>query len=299
MSSLRGFLWWRLAIVCCFLGFVSAAARADSSPRSPGRILAAQVHGTVSAVRTDGTNRPLKTGDQIAQDWTVNTAPGASVVLVFSNGAIVEVGGDSSLAVREYLQESFADDYKVSAATEEPSTSTTRLRLIRGELVGNVKHLRLDRGSSFTIDTAVGAAGIRGTVFRIVVRADAAGKAVFSLSTDQGEVVLQGINAPAVSVAAGREVRLSFEGTVDATTGEITLTAPITIENSTEPISEDSQSAIRNAQQQIVNAVETVTIPSNPPGGGTKPSLKNTNPLQKTDSNLLKQPLLPPTSNDH
>lgn len=279
------------------LGFLPAAARAALPERSPGRILAAQVHGAVIAARTDGASRPLKNGDEIAQDWTVSTAAGASVVLVFSNGATVEIGSDSALAVREYLQEGFAENYKISSAREEPSTSTTRLRLIRGELVGNVKHLHLDRGSSFTVDTAVGAAGIRGTVFRIVVRSDSAGKAVFSLSTDQGEVVLQGIDTPAVSVAAGREIRLSFEATVDATTGELTVTAPIAIENATEPISTDSVAAINAAQQQIVDAVETTTIPAAPSGGSGSSSPSGSPP--QSGSNLPKQPTLPPTSNDH
>ena len=55
---------------------------------------------------------------------------------------------------------------------QEPGTSVTKLNLTRGELVGRVVHLNVDKGSEFTVRTPVGAAGIRGTIFRIIFRPD-------------------------------------------------------------------------------------------------------------------------------
>jgi hypothetical protein len=277
--------WWRV-LLFGLIGLLSlATVRAQTPAQVPGRIVAAQVHGAVTvAVRGGAEGRALRDGEALAQDAVVTTAPGASVVLVFSNGATVALGSDSSLSIDAFLQEPFGPDDQTAAQTE-PSTSRTRLHLSRGELVGNVKHLRLDRGSSFTVDTAVGAAGIRGTVFRLVIRPTAGGQVLFSLSTDQGEVALQGLNVPAVSVAAGREVRFSFEATVDPTTGELTVTAIPAVEATT-PISAESQAAIATAALEIARAVQQVVVPS--------PGTTGTSNLPKSDSSIL--PVLPPNS---
>ena len=78
---------------------------------------------------------------------------------------------------------------------QEPGTSTTKLNLSKGELVGKVVHLNVDKGSEFTVQTPVGAAGIRGTTFRIIFRPGPDGKAFFSVTTADGRVVFTGITS--------------------------------------------------------------------------------------------------------
>src|SRR5690606_15609751 len=131
---------------------------------------------------------------------------GASVVLVFSNGASLNVGAESTLSIDEFLQDPFAEEVSVAELTEEPTSSTTRVRLTRGELVGNVKTLKHEQGSSFIVNTPVGAAGIRGTTFRIVFRPDASGRVFFTLSTAEGNVLFEAPAVEGVNVETGKEV---------------------------------------------------------------------------------------------
>jgi hypothetical protein len=77
---------------------------------------------------------------------------------------------------------------KVAEKEEEDTESLTTLRLNRGELTGMLK-LRPGSGSKFTVNTPVGAAGIRGTTFRIVFRPDPiTGQPRFTLTNVNGGV---------------------------------------------------------------------------------------------------------------
>src|SRR5690606_15011946 len=125
---------------------------------------------------------------------------------------------DSSLSIDEFLQDPFGDEVSFSSMTSEPSVSTTKLNLSRGELVGNVKKLNADAGSTFSVQTPVGAAGIRGTTFRIIFRPDGTGKAFFSLTTVEGNVVLFSgtVNMPSeVEVPDNREVEVLIDVQTD------------------------------------------------------------------------------------
>ena len=110
------------------------------------------------------------------------------MVLAFSNGATTHLGAETELIVEEFLQDPFANAVALRDVTEEPSQSRTRLRLNRGELTGKVAKLKHDKGSTFVVETPVGAAGIRGTTFRIVFTPNGTGQAFFQLSTVEGNV---------------------------------------------------------------------------------------------------------------
>jgi hypothetical protein len=161
----------------------------------PGMVLVAKVSGTVTMLY-QGVQTAVNVDDRIPQAATVITGQEAesSVVLVFSNGATTQLGMDTELIIQEFLQDPFASTIRVAELAEEPSASRTNLRLNRGELVGNVKRLQHSRGSSFTVHTPVGAAGIRGTTFRIVFRPSGTGQAFFQLSTAEGNIAFsQGV----------------------------------------------------------------------------------------------------------
>ena len=75
-------------------------------------------------------------------------------------------------------------------------------------------------GASFEIDSAPG----RGTTFRIVFRPDGTGKAFFSLTTVEGNVVLASgtVNLPSeTSVPDNKEVEVVIDVNVDAETGAL------------------------------------------------------------------------------
>lgn len=195
------FLTW--LFVGALLAVVSLRAQVPGTagaPGGPGKfdeeglVLVAKVSGNVSMV-LEGATTALKVNDRVPQKAKIITAKNASVVLVFSNGATTQLGTDTELVIDEFLQDPFADSIKVAELSDEPTPSRTKLSLNRGELVGNVKKLKYERGSSFTVQTPVGAAGIRGTTFRIVFRPSGTGQAFFTLSTASGIVAFEQPNA--------------------------------------------------------------------------------------------------------
>ena len=238
-------------ILLCGVAFVFAVSASAQQGRVAGQIIAAKVRGTVTAVNTaDNSRKELHDGDKLAQSYVVTTGQNASVILVFANGATINLAQDSTLSIDAFLQDPFDTQYTVADAKDEPSTSVTKLTLSRGELVGNVKHLHKDAGSDFTVNTPVGAAGIRGTTFRIVFRPDASGKVFFTLSTAEGEVILTGSTTAQVPVSTGKEVVVTVDVNV-AADGTVTLTSPPVV-SAASNISAGAQAAIATAVQEIV-----------------------------------------------
>jgi hypothetical protein len=256
------------------LGLFSGLTLAEAQPAAPavarvkGQIVAARILGHVVAVsKTDNSTRTLHDGDKLSDQTTVVTSPGASAILVFSNGATVDVAADSNLDIEQFEQDPLADDVKMSDLKQETGTSTTRLSLTKGELVGKVVHLNVDRGSEFTVQTPVGAAGIRGTIFRIVFRPGRDGKAFFVITTSDGTVVFRGTTSGPISVPAGKQVVATFNYTAPSSGG--TGTPPAATPTATVTTTDTSpaeESQITNVVQQFTGTATTVVFP---PSGST------------------------------
>jgi hypothetical protein len=200
------------------LGFFAGLTTANADPtpvagaRVKGRIIAVRVRGHVDAItKADGQKRTLHDGDSVTEQTEIVTGPGANIILVFSNGAAVNVIADSTLDIEQFDQDPFSAAQRVSTMRQEPGTSTTRLSLTRGELVGKVVHLNVDKGSEFTVQTPVGAAGIRGTTFMIVFHPGPNGTASFSVSTTDGTVVFTGTTTQPVAIPAGKKIQVTFD----------------------------------------------------------------------------------------
>jgi hypothetical protein len=251
------------------LGSVDAQPAAPAPVKVKGKIVAARVEGHVDAIsKADGKTRVLKSGDALSDGMRIVTAPESSVILVFSNGASVDVAGDSSLDIDEFMQDPFAADEKVAEMKEEPGTSTTRLSLTKGELVGKVVHLNVDRGSEFTVQTPVGAAGIRGTTFRIVFRPGPDCTASFSVMTAEGRVVFNGTSGP-LDIPLGRKIVAKFDVNSGVATHPIVL-ADITPKEAAE---------IQEIAQKILEALLGTSFLG---GLDNTPSLPAVQPLQTT-----------------
>jgi hypothetical protein len=263
------------------LGSVRAQTTPTAAARVKGRIVAASVEGQVTAIsKVDGTSVKLHSGDKVTDQTEIVTAPNAKVILVFSNGATVDVAGDSTLDIEQFEQDPFAADIKMSEMKQEPGTSTTKLNLTKGELVGKVVHLNVDKGSEFTVETPVGAAGIRGTTFRIVFRPARDGKAFFVVTTADGQVVFRGITAAPVNIPAGKTVVATFNYTPATPATATTPAAPATVSPVTVVTTTDvtpTESANITVEATAIAAVVTnVIIPSattvpivTTPSGGT------------------------------
>ena len=260
------FSWVLLCGVALF--FTGSAQAAQTA----GKIIAAKVHGTVTAHNNaDNTNRELHDSDAISEGYVVTTAQKSSVVLIFANGSAVNLASDSTLAIDEFLMDPFDPKYSAADAKEEPSISTTKLSLQRGELVGNVKHLNRDKGSSFSVNTPVGAAGIRGTTFQFSVGTDDAGKPYVRFSTSEGTVYLTALDGTERLIPAGKEVSVTFETTTNAK-GETTVVPGSVKVTGVEDMPPATQAAIAQAIQAIVAANPTIATPAgNAPNATTPP----------------------------
>jgi len=178
-----------------------------------GQIQAASVEGQVLKLVNSAPAVPVKDGDQLTESDTITTGANSGVVLVFMNGSSVKLGADSRLAIDEFKMDPLAEDVKMADFKDrkkgEPSVSKTNLNLVYGDMVGDVR--RLNKSSSYSIKTPAGAAGIRGTIYRIVFRPDANGRAFFTVSTAEGLVVMQGVTAVEIPIPVGKEVVVTVD----------------------------------------------------------------------------------------
>ena len=257
---------WGLCCALFLLGLSRGVAQLGSAaPGSmvAGVIKAANVRGDVRKVSlTDRSETTLQNGDTLRQDHAIVTkGPASSAVLVFANGATVRVGGDSRLEIKEFLMDPLqADVASVAALTNEPTASRTQLRLEFGEMVGNVKTLNRAAGSTFSVGTPAGAAGIRGTTFRVTYRPTGNGQAfTFQLSTSEGLVLYEGvaqIGTAGVNVPAGQEIMVLAQ--VDPATNAIVVGAP------TAPpgggLSPEAANALQTATVEIVQTQQQTTF---------------------------------------
>jgi len=195
--------------------------------QKPGRVVAAQVSGQVEAAETGGgAVRRLKARDVFGENTEVSSAADSSATLVFSNGATISIGQKSKLVISEFLQDPFSTPFSMPIEEAESSVSTTKLNLKEGEVTAKVKKLKAKEGSTLTIETPVGAAGIRGTTFAIsyVPSPDGSGQGTYTLSVTEGAVSFTDVNGNQTLVTAGRELSITFNSTTDPVTGEVTVT---------------------------------------------------------------------------
>jgi hypothetical protein len=234
-----------------------------------GQVKAARVENQVLRLAADGSSAPLKDGDILTEHDTVTTGKGASVVLVFMNGSSIKLGADSRLAIDEFKMDPLAEDINPGSLQAEPSVSKTTLNLAYGEMVGDVK--KLNTSSSYSIKTPVGAAGIRGTIFRIVFRPAADGKAFFTVSTADGRVVMEGITSQSIPINAGKEVVVEID--VPSTPGA-TPAPPVIV---TQDIPPATAALIQAASQNISQTLQQTTFtPPPPPREPTPPPAPTT-----------------------
>lgn len=205
---------------------VTALFAEEDRNKSNGKVVAASVAGDVEAVGPGSTEAvSLKARDVIGENHTVKVGTASATTLVFSNGATISLQQKSKLVISEFLQDPFSTPYVMEMETAEPTVSTTKLNLVEGEMVCKVKKLSTDEGSSFTVDTPVGAAGIRGTIFAITFQpdTDGSGTGKYVLSVTEGVVSITDSNGNVSLITAGREIEISFRSKVDEVTGEVTV----------------------------------------------------------------------------
>jgi hypothetical protein len=293
ISALRFILCAAVAIILS----LNASAQTQA-----GQIKAAKTDGEVMKLNKDGTSVQVHDNDPLTETDVITTGKGASVVIVFMNGSSVKLGANSRLAIDEFKMDPLADDVKMSDYNNrdknEPSVSKTALNLSYGELVGDVKHL--NKSSSYSIKTPVGAAGIRGTIFRIVYTPSADGKAFFTVSTAEGLVVMQGVTKQEIPIAQNKEVVVTVDIPTTSTTPGQPPPPPAAPVIVTQDIPAATAAIITTASTNIATVVQatvftpttTSTPPATPPDTTPKPDDKKDD--KKTDTPPPTPP--PPTT---
>ncbi len=218
--------------ILLFWAVAAASAQQAAAPqqRPLGTIVVALVEGVAFVSDAQQTRVPLAKGSVITQDKLVTTGHSSRLVLAFSNGTTLTIGADAVLSIDEFLQDPFAQAVKIGQMTAEPSKSTTRLNLRKGEIISNVKTLQKDQGSTFEIRTPVGAAGIRGTSFGIHFRSSGS-LASYALRMAEGLIHLDfGSLAAAVYVPGRKQVVLRGIA-FDPATNTVLSLPPVNVED--------------------------------------------------------------------
>ncbi len=223
-------------------GLVSAfvAITAYAADLAPGAYSAGAVKGDVSySDSSGGSFSPLASGTALSQGAVVKTGADSSVSIVFSSGSVLLVESDSTVQVSKFQQEVFSGPI---AADVEPSVSDTQINVVDGSVIAKVAKLK--KGSSFAVNSPVGAAGVRGTTFRVTYNAATKTLRVFTVS---GKVVTKSSSGTA-------------ETNVDAGT-QVTYAPDVEVRK--EDLPPEVQTAIDTAIQNVsVSRGETTVVPT-------------------------------------
>ena len=132
----------------------------------PGKVYISQISGGVTFV-AGGKTIELKKGDtQPAPGARIGTAPGASLILVYSNGTSTFVDEKTVKEIRRFVQKPFPRG--VDTATTEPSSSDTLVSVTQGRVI--IATNELATGTSMVYVTPHAQVRIRGKVVVIEVR---------------------------------------------------------------------------------------------------------------------------------
>ena len=153
-----------------FLAFFDLQLEAQSEKKSSkGAVIVADFKEPVRFLDQAGENIDFGNelrGSIITEGQTAQVGIGGKLVLLFSNGTITTLQSQTKMKIGVFEQVPFdAGDKKVADLKGEPSESKVVIDLDWGSLV--VKTKKLDKKSSFDINSPIGTAGIRGTEFQM------------------------------------------------------------------------------------------------------------------------------------
>lgn len=195
------------------LGGLAVGLRAAASAETPATVIAVQVRGTVEVQHDQATETEAVTeGAQLGTADTITTAAKSSVMLVLPSGSIVSLKEKSRLKIAVALHSPFVGEALAANETEPRETaasSQTTFELAFGEMLTRVR--KLNPTSTFTVQTPVSVAAVRGTVFEVAFQPDAHGEARYRLSTSSGLVHVTPHLGKMVAVPANEQLDFAAE----------------------------------------------------------------------------------------
>ena len=192
----------------------------DVALQHPGAIAVVDLNGDVTASFGDQ-RKNIKMDERLRVDATLTSGRRSTAKLALSNGAIVELGSESEIEFEEFGQATYSGNAKFTEMKEEPSISRTRLRLARGDVIVDVKPLKISRGSSFTFSLVAGTLRISEGSFRAMVRMSDLGIGVCTLELQSGKAEFEVAGGKFEPLPPGRKLGFAIE--VDKATGDVKI----------------------------------------------------------------------------
>lgn len=249
-------LLFRAALGLALLSFTSIGNAQELNPADMkrGAIIITDVQGKAMITKPGATEgKSASKGQALQQGEKVTTEKNSAVSLAFENGSVIQVESDSSFVVEEFLQAPWeVSEQALKEMKTEPSNSKLSTYLEYGDVTSGVKKLK--PGSSLTVNTPLGTAGIRGTEFKVGLQRDAKGGSKgLSVAVASGEVAVATKGGAATSVKGG------FSTSVSVTPGANGQAASISQPTTTQIPSESSLSILQSVKSQQESAARVVT----------------------------------------
>ncbi|WOO41096.1 FecR family protein [Rubellicoccus peritrichatus] len=226
---------------------------------SEGTVKVFTVKGNVSLIDIETKKaEPLRRGMEFSAGKMVSTGENSTALLLFSNGAAVNVSEKSTVSVDQFIQAKFDPQLgSYLRLTEDPSQSKTELYVEEGTIAGQVK--RLQNGSQYDVNTPNASAGIRGTDYVVTV-VISGGQLSTVITNASGDVVAVAQGNP-IGLSPGESVTITANRVVDPNTG--TVTYDVTDIGTPGPATADEIQTANDAVDQI-NDATVAPVPSVP-----------------------------------
>lgn len=160
-----------VALLLAGLGFAACTAPQPliiAKAFVPGLIVARAVMGEVrTSTPGAATETAVQNNMNLRQVCTVRTGPGGTVTLIFSNATVATLAAQTEIVVETFTQIPSSTSLNPETTTEEPTSSVTRITLVRGQISGQVPKLHTVTGSSFVIHTPAGDQAFNGSAFAL------------------------------------------------------------------------------------------------------------------------------------
>lgn len=196
------------------LVFISSLAMAQGGGLETGAVIVLSSKGLVEVTDPKGKiiTKTLKPGMVLAEGFTIRTGITGEMSALFSNGMTATIERQTILKISTFLQEPLQGaNQTIEQTVDEPGPTTLALALDVGSLI--VESKKLNKDSSFQIQTRVGTAGIRGTQFQLSQQRGGACK----LDVSSSVVSFSSANNPQpILIAEGQGMDASPDGNIQS-----------------------------------------------------------------------------------
>ena len=182
----------------------------------PGAVVVADITGS-AAVTVSGQRRVPKPEERLRIGSTLTTGRMSLFTVTLSNGATVQLGSESEVELEEFGQAPVSGNVKLADLREEPTLSRTRLNLLRGDVMLDVKPLKVTRGSSFHLTLSAGTLRISEGTVRARVQMSDLGLGVATIELTKGRADFEVTGGTVLTLPAGGTLAFALE--IDKTTG--------------------------------------------------------------------------------